>query len=428
MKIQRCKGFSDLSTSDMKRFRLIEDAFRNVCLNWGYQEVRTPTLEYLHLFTSTGTFTPSLLNKVYSFLDWDGWSGERVVLRPDGTIPVARFYIDSLGKTDLAKLFYVANIFIFEETGAQNREKWQGGVELIGANSPIADVELINMAIDTFKKLEINNTEIKLSHAGVIKALLGGLGLSHEQQFEVFDRILEGDISALGKINPQKSAAGEIVISLLDLKGNSSELLNNLRSLYIKEFPGLDTPLNDFIEIVSLLERMDIKFQIDMDTGRGFEYYTGVIFHVNANGIDIAGGGRYNALIPFLGGKDKPASGFAIYLDKLMQMIDVNSLGSRVGDNGIIVRIEGNETAILKSGFELVKFIHDNGNIAEMSFNGHIPQGFRRIVDIKKDNTFIFTDIRTKKKTVIKNLSELIKLIEYEKTDKSSSSQRSSAI
>jgi histidyl-tRNA synthetase len=68
MKIQRCKGFRDLSGLDMKKFRLIEDAFRGVCLSWGYQEVRTPTLEYMHLFTSTGTFTPSLLNKVYSFL------------------------------------------------------------------------------------------------------------------------------------------------------------------------------------------------------------------------------------------------------------------------------------------------------------------------------------------------------------------------
>ena len=93
MRVQRCKGTRDLSPEEMARFRLIEGAFRDCCLKWGYEEVRTPTLEYLHLFTSTGTLTPSRLNKVYSFLDWDGWSGERVVLRPDGTIPVARLYV-----------------------------------------------------------------------------------------------------------------------------------------------------------------------------------------------------------------------------------------------------------------------------------------------------------------------------------------------
>ena len=99
----KAKGTQDLSPEDMRRFRLIEGVFRDSCLKWGYEEVRTPTLEYLHLFTSTGTLTPSRLNKVYSFLDWDGWSGERVVLRPDGTIPIARLYIEDMkGKTNSA--------------------------------------------------------------------------------------------------------------------------------------------------------------------------------------------------------------------------------------------------------------------------------------------------------------------------------------
>lgn len=427
MKIQHCKGFRDLSAADMKRFRLVEEAFRKVCLAWGYQEIRTPTLEYMHLFTSTGTFTPGLLNKVYSFLDWDGWSGERVVLRPDGTIPVARLYIDSLDKAELAKLFYVTNIFIFEETGTANREKWQGGVELIGANSPLADVELIMMAVDTIKNLNLGKIKIKLSHAGIIKALLEGLGLSHEQQIEVFDRILDGDISALEKIVPGKSSAGKTVISLLDLKGNSSALLKNLKSLYGQQFPGLNVPLNDFIRIVSLLEKLDVKFQIDMDTGRGFEYYTGVVFHVETGDTEVAGGGRYNALIPFLGGKDIPASGFALYLDKLMEIIPADSPALISSENGIIVRIEGDEPVMIKNGFDLVKSLHGKNSIAELSLNGYIPQGFHRIVDINKNQTLRLTDTINNQTTVVKNISELLKLIEYERTDKSSSAQRSSA-
>ena len=101
MRVQRCKGTRDLSPEEMTRFRLIEAVFRDSCLKWGYEEVRTPTLEYLYLFTSIGTLTPSLLSKVYSFLDWDGWSGERVVLRPDVTIPVARLYIESMKELSL---------------------------------------------------------------------------------------------------------------------------------------------------------------------------------------------------------------------------------------------------------------------------------------------------------------------------------------
>jgi len=105
MRVQRCKGTRDLSPEEMVRFRLIEGVFRDCCLKWGNREVRTPTIEYLHLFTSAGTLTPSMLGKVYSFLDWDDWSGERVVLRPDGTIPVARLYIDTMQGKGLAKLF-----------------------------------------------------------------------------------------------------------------------------------------------------------------------------------------------------------------------------------------------------------------------------------------------------------------------------------
>jgi histidyl-tRNA synthetase len=68
----------DLFPSDMEKFRLITEIFRESCNKWGYEEVRTPTLEHLHLFTQAGTLTPGMLNKVYSFLDWDGWDGERL--------------------------------------------------------------------------------------------------------------------------------------------------------------------------------------------------------------------------------------------------------------------------------------------------------------------------------------------------------------
>src|SRR5205814_3207686 len=126
----RCRGMRDLLPADMLRFRYIERAFREEMLAWGYDEIRTPTIERLHLFTSAGTLSPQLLDRVYSFLDWDGWSGERVVLRPDATIPVARLYRESLER-DTAKLAYVTNIFRFSQDD-EPREVWQCGAELIG--------------------------------------------------------------------------------------------------------------------------------------------------------------------------------------------------------------------------------------------------------------------------------------------------------
>lgn len=419
MKVQRCKGFNDLSVEDMKRFRLIEETFRNICLRWGYDEVRTPTLEYMHLFTSTGTFTPSLLNKVYSFLDWDGWSGERVVLRPDGTIPIARLYVESLNDKDLAKLFYITNIFIFEETGTANREKWQGGVELIGAGSPLSDVELISMAIETLHELKLENIELKLSHAGIIKALLSELGMSYEEQTKVFDKILDGDISTLEGITQEKSAVGKTISSLLKLKGKSSESLKNIKSLYGKEFRALSSPLQDFIEIVELLETAGINYQIDIDTGRGFEYYTGIIFHIFINGTGIGGGGRYNALIPFMGGKKIAASGFALYFDTLMTMV------SRVILTGykqkkIMVRLENHHPALVHSGLELIRMIHSSGIRAEIALVEHLPVNVAFVVDIKKDHTYVLSDLEKNETKVFRNAGEIMKLIKNERTDKSS--------
>ena len=161
MKVDRCKGFKDLAPEEMARFRLVEDDFRGRCLKWGYREVRTPALEYLYLFTSVGTLTPGMLKRVYSFLDWDGWSGERVVLKPDGTIPVARMYIENMAAQGAARLFYVTNVFMFDETGKKSRERWQCGAELIGVNTPMADAELIALAVDVLRGLGIKNIELK---------------------------------------------------------------------------------------------------------------------------------------------------------------------------------------------------------------------------------------------------------------------------
>src|SRR5437870_11670917 len=92
----RPPGMRDMLPADMERFRLIETACRNACLGWGYGDVRTSTIERLHLFTAAGMLSPQMLDRVYSFLDWDGWSGERGALRPDSTSPVARLSLASL--------------------------------------------------------------------------------------------------------------------------------------------------------------------------------------------------------------------------------------------------------------------------------------------------------------------------------------------
>ncbi len=410
MRVQRCKGTQDFTPVEMRKFRRIEGLFRDSCLKWGYGEVRTPTLEYLHLFTATGTLTPSRLGKVYSFLDWDGWSGERVVLRPDGTIPIARLYIDDMEGTEPAKLFYVSNVFIFEETGTETREKWQCGAELIGPGSTAADVELMLLALEVLKKLGFKNVELRLSHADLIRALLAKFGLSAGEQASVFDRILDGDETVLAETKSARPELGRTLTPLLELKGRSSGFLKNLKALFNQDFPELGPALNNFIDIADLLEAMGVKYQIDIASGRGFEYYTGVMFKLLNNGEQVGGGGRYDALIPLMGGKDIPASGFALYLDHLMDLVKPEA-SADTPLPGILIKA-GPEAAALKEAFQLADDLHQAGYAAEVYLGGQQPTGLKWQVDIRdKEPLFTLTDQASHRSHPVRTRDEILALI-----------------
>jgi histidyl-tRNA synthetase len=405
MRVQRCKGTRDLSPEEMTRFRLIEGVFRDSCLKWGYEEVRTPVLEYLHLFTSTGTLTPSMLGRVYSFLDWDGWSGERVVLRPDSTIPVVRLYIDTMAEKKLAKLFYITNVFIFEATGKETRERWQCGAELIGVSSTVADVELMTLALEVLKRLGLEGIGLRLSHAGLIRALLAGLELSPGEQVRLFDQILDGDVDALARVKPARPELGRILTSLLDLKGKSSGYLKNLEALLPGDLPELKSPLDDFINICGLLDALSYDYQIDLASGRGFEYYTGVIFQFFSGEEEIGGGGRYDALIPLVGGKDIPASGFALYLDPLMDLVKPEAL-SKPPAQRLLIRAE---PQAVKEGFSIANYLHEAGYLAELNLVGQEPANFRWTLDVRrKAPLFILTDEVNHKKFELETAGEVL--------------------
>ncbi len=411
MKIQRCKGMRDLSPGEMKIFRLVEGICRDVCCGWGYSEVRTPTIEYLHLFTSAGTLTPGRLGKVYSFLDWDGWSGERVVLRPDGTIPVARMYAESM--QGMARLFYAANLFMFESGGDENRETWQCGAELIGAGSAMADAELIALSLEVLKKLGLKGVELRLSHAGLIKALLVRLGLTPEEQGRMFDRILDGDAAALAEISRKSPDIGDTIKPFLGLKGQAPGFLRNQRALLARSMPEICQPLDDFLQTVALLDELGIKYQINVASGAGFEYYTGIIFQYFIDREKVGGGGRYDALIPSMGGGDVPASGFALYLDRLMDLVSPE-IFIKTEPVKVLIRVKPNGT--MKDAFNMAGKLREAGYIVELDLDGK-EVGYRWIVEVGGAAAFTIVDTPAKKRTEASSVKELLKLLEGEGGD-----------
>ena len=407
MKVDKCKGFRDIPPQEMNKFRLIEGIFRDTCLQWGYQEVRTPTLEYLYLFTSVGTLTPGMLRKVYSFLDWDGWSGERVVLKPDGTIPVARFYIDSL-KKGMARLFYVANVFIFEETGKKSREKWQCGAELIGENSVITDGELVALALDVLQRLGLTDVKVRISHAGLIRALLEEMELSPQEKSRIFDQILDGDLKTLANIRPDKPELVQVLSLLLKLKGKSPGLLKNIRVISAKKLPKFKPSLDNFIGVVDFMENLGCNYKIDLASGKGFEYYTGIIFHLSIGKEIIGGGGRYDELIPQMGGMDTPAAGFALYMDNIMQAIKTEDIKESITKR-VLLSIA---PEAVKEGFKMAAMLREAGMIVELALGGQQTAECGWLLEVKTESpVFTVTNQLNGRKSVIDGVAGALDLL-----------------
>ena len=409
--MQRCKGSRDLLPQDMLRFQEIVGIFRSSCRAWGYREVKTPTLEYLHLFTSVGTLTPSMLRKIYSFLDWDGWSGERVVLRPEATIPAARLYVDNLKDNPLAKLCYLENIFSFEETGTESRERWQCGAELIGSDKPEADAELILLASEILAQLGFEDVELALSHAGLLRALLQESGLPVQEQNAVLDQILDGDMEMLETAIGSNDRLRDSAPLLFQLKGSSAGFLKNQQMSLISALPSIEASLGNFISIADLLTEAGREYQIDIASGKGFEYYTGLIFQLRYRGQKVGGGGRYNDLIPLLGGGDIPASGFALYMDHLMEYLSDERTARDTPSRVLVV---GESEALWKSCLEAARALREAGYIADLD-SGYAGTGDHQwtltIEGAGKTPNFILANATKERTAKASSVAEVIDIL-----------------
>jgi len=408
MESQRCKGARDLLPDDMERFRQVEDAFRNSCLNWGYREIRTPTLEYIHLFTAAGTLTPSMLGRVYSFLDWDGWGGERVVLRPDGTIPAARLYSENLADQKVARLYYITNVFAFEETGRENREKWQCGVELLGDCDRASDAEVIALALEIAGAMGLAKPEIKLSHAGILKALIGELRLDGDSKAALLDDILEGNWQAFAGVKSKNKEVVNAITSLIKLKGKSSGFLANLKAMPAIS-KSVRNEIDGFAAVTALLDKMQIGYSIDFTSIRGFEYYTGLCFKITSGGDRICSGGRYDNLIGLVGGRDIPACGFAFYLDTVTDK--VKPWSKQKAEKTVSVKASGESAETVNAAFEAAAAMRNVGLIAELNFCGNQLQARWSVSVGTRPASLTLVDNFTKTRRKASTVGEVINII-----------------
>jgi histidyl-tRNA synthetase len=311
----RSTGMRDLDPEEMRVFRRIERTFLDVAERGGYLEVRTPTIEPLHLYTAASALTPQLLDRVYSFLDWDGWSGERVVLRPDATVSVARFVAER-GVEGPTRLSYVEPVYRFDPE-AGDRQVWQCGLEAFGISPREGDAELLRLALALLEGLAVEDVSVELGHAGLARAIFAAVGLDAEERLDAYDRLLEGEdrvAEELAAAYPQAAAALRVLAAV---DGSTAAYVDNLRATVLPVAPDAAGALDELRAAAVTLDEAGVRYRILPGTARNFEYYSGVTFRVNSGTATCVVGGRYDGLVEALGGTPTKASGFAADIVRL---------------------------------------------------------------------------------------------------------------
>ena len=310
--LKTIRGMPDLFGSQIQGISFVEKTCEKIFKSFNFQEFRTPILENKSLFKrSVGDTSEMVQKEMYELKDR---KGEELCLRPEGTAGLVRALItNNLDGTDIKKFFYIGPMFRYERPQkGRKRQFCQAGIELIGDSSINADIEVIQIATLILKELDIQ-AELQINFIGDLESLDGYRKYLRDYLKEYKSSTDEKLYSRLIR-NPLRA---------MDSKDtNIKELMKNAKK--ISEFLSADQ-LKKYDEIKSLLTGMEIKFIENPDLVRGMDYYTGTVFEFTNNQLgaqnSILGGGRYDNLISDLGGNRLPATGFALGVDRLAEIV-----------------------------------------------------------------------------------------------------------
>ncbi len=327
---------NDLTSEEVMRFRKLESVFLSRCRHFGYKEIKTSTIEPLYIFTALGALRDAKLNRIYSFIDWDGWSGERVALKPDSTPCVARYWGDHFqNETFEHKLCYVENHFEWADSGDFISERWQCGVENIGTQRPEADIEIIYMALDILRQVGLKNTYLFLSYPSIIKEMVRALSLDRSSEKKLLETIREKrnyrEVLARLSVKPEKAKEIDTFLSLPSESANySANYLENLRhALDNGTLDRIGPLMENFISICRRLDSLECQYIIDFNLLGDLDYYTGTKFQILSSRARksrkdiLCSGGRYDNLIGNMWelSETVPAVGFALFIRNTIPLV-----------------------------------------------------------------------------------------------------------
>ncbi len=361
-------GTHDVLAPESERWIEIVRTFADRAARFGYGLVVTPIFEHVEVFHRVGEGTDVVRKEMYELTDR---GDRRLALRPEGTAPVVRAYVQHR-PTPPWKAWYVAPNFRYERPQkGRYRQHWQLGAEVLGVDDPDVDVEVISLAHGFYRDLGL--TDVRL--------LVNSMGAPADRAayVEVLREHLLAHGAALG---PEFVArATEHPMRVLDSKDEAWQDVIE-RAPQLTEHLG-DAARQHFERVQEGLEALGIPHELDPRLVRGFDYYTSTTFEFASGALDaaqnaIGGGGRYDQLAEEMGGPPTPGIGFGIGIERVLLACEAEGLleSSAPVLDAFVVDNLGDATATT-----LVDALRESGLRADRAYGGRSMKAQMKVAD-----------------------------------------------
>lgn len=381
--IERQRGTRDFGPDEMAKRRFVEGKLRQAAESYGYREVQTPTIESQELFVARSG--PGVLRELYAFKDL---GGRDICLRPELTLPTMRFFASELRALPRpVKVYYYGPVYRYEEPQkGRYREFWQFGVELIGADTPEADAEVIALANHAVGRLGIEGMELRVGHIGIARALVEAAGVDEPSRLALFPLIDKKDFEGLGQRLTALGVAErtrELILEAARFRGGREDLARFAGRLH--EIPSAHEAVVRLLAVLAALERRDVRdARVDLGVVRGLDYYTGVVFELHTDKLgaesQCGGGGAYR-LTDLFALPPEGTVGFGLGFDRLALLVQEEALPHAGGAIDALVVPIGDKEAVLDLAAKVETLLRAGGVRVERDLLGRGPSKSLKYAD-----------------------------------------------
>ena len=313
------KGTKDMLPQDAYKWKYVRNAFADICAKYGFKQITTPVFEHTELFKrGVGDTTDIVQKEMYTFTDFGNRS---ITLRPEGTSPVVRSFVEHKAYADPqpTKYFYDISCFRYEKPqSGRLRQFHQFGIETFGTDNMLADAEVISLGYEFLNSMGIKDIELRINSIGCPKCRE-----KHRAALREFLVDKNDDLIDTFKYRYERNP-----LRILDCKSPVCQELVQGAPVMLDFL--CDDCRNAFEELKQNLEAMNIEYVVDPGIVRGLDYYTKTAFEfvttsIGAQGT-VCGGGRYDNLIEEVGGPSTPGVGFGLGIERLLLTMEANGV------------------------------------------------------------------------------------------------------